>query len=142
MSLPQIANSTVAPRVVNMDNLEGSDNKNMSLNLIATYGDSESDSDERDGDLSAEGESHGLSIMVLKNNIINACAHGPLSSNQATVSSEVISQPKEIGVCKPQYREVHDPTSSDSTVSVSESSDSDLDSDVDSVKEVEQVLGR
>lgn len=79
--------------------------------------------------------------MVLKNNIINACAHGPLNRAAEDDDDEyelapsghmiIDAQSGDIGYEVAGYRE--DNSDSDT------SSSSDSDSDVDSVKEIEEI---
>lgn len=122
-----------------MENLDQSNNKNVSLSLIAEYG-SESDSeDTRSNDNTGNDDSDAveLSEMVLKNNIINACAHGPLSEGDSDTSvvRHMIIDSSESGVVEYDVTEYRD-VDSDSDSSSDDSSDSD--SDVDSVKDIEE----
>lgn len=122
-----------------MENLDQSNNKNVSLSLIAEYG-SESDSeDTRSNDNTGNDDSDTveLSEMVLKNNIINACAHGPLSEGDSDTSvvRHMIIDSSESGVVEYDVTEYRD-VDSDSDSSSDDSSDSD--SDVDSVKDIEE----
>ncbi|CAG9564907.1 unnamed protein product [Danaus chrysippus] len=120
-----------------MENLDQSNNKNVSLSLIAEYG-SESDSeDTRSNEHTAHDDSDAveLSEMVLKNNIINACAHGPLaegSSENVVTMRHMIIDSSESGVMEydvTEYRELD--SDSDSS--------SDDSSDIDSVKDIEEL---
>lgn len=124
-----------------MENLD-ENNKNVSLSLIAEYGASDSDSDDTEtpsienmGNDEAE-EAAEMSEMVLKNNIINACAHGPLSASSSREDEEttrhMIIDSAESGVVEYEVTEYRDVDSSDSD---SDSSDSD----VDSVKDIEEL---
>lgn len=124
-----------------MENPDRSNNKNVSLSLIAEYGGSESDSDAESRSNTGNDDSSDatdLSEMVLKNNIINACAHGPLTRAEddddeyelsPTGHMIIDSQSGDIGYEVAGYRE--DNSDSDSS--------SSSDSDVDSVKEIEEV---
>ncbi|KOB77340.1 H/ACA ribonucleoprotein complex non-core subunit NAF1 [Operophtera brumata] len=122
-------------------------NKNVSLSLIAEYGGSDSESDTEVSndntvkDRNDDSDAPELSEMVLKNNIINACAHGPLSRSAdcddddddgSSVRHMIIDPQSENGYEVALYRE--DISDSD------ESASSDTDSDVDSIKDVEEVL--
>lgn len=131
-----------------MENQDGN-NKNVSLSLIAEYGGSDSESetesevsnDNTVNDHNDDSDAPELSEMVLKNNIINACAHGPLSrsadcddddDDENSVRHMIIDPQSENGYEVAVYRE--DISDSD------ESASSDTDSDVDSIKDVEEVL--
>lgn len=127
-----------------MENLDLSNNKNVSLSLIAEYGGSDSDSDDtetRSNDNTGNDDSDAaeLSEMVLKNNIINACAHGPLSRtgvrDDADVTRHMIIDSAESGVVEYEVTEYRDLDSDTETSSSSDSSDSE----VDSVKDIEEV---
>ncbi|XP_023936254.2 H/ACA ribonucleoprotein complex non-core subunit NAF1 [Bicyclus anynana] len=116
-----------------MENLDQSNNKNVSLNLIAEYG-SESDSEDTRSNENTGNDSDAaeLSEMVMKNNIINACAHGPLSEGDdgdVRTTRHMIIDSNESGVVEYDVTEYRD-LDSDSS-----SSDSSSDSDVESVKE-------
>lgn len=126
-----------------MENLDLSNNKNVSLSLIAEYGGSDSDSDDtetrsNDNTGNDDSDAQELSEMVLKNNIINACAHGPLSRSSvrddADVTRHMIIDSAESGVVEYEVTEYRDLDSDSDT-----SSSSDSDSDVDSVKDIEEV---
>ncbi|XP_072945165.1 uncharacterized protein [Epargyreus clarus] len=117
-------------------------NKNASLNLIADYG-SDSDSEDTEtqsntcNDDSDAVEHHE---MVIKNNIINACAHGPLSKNEreeVEVTRHMIIDSMDRGVVEYEVSEYRDVDFSDSDSSSDPSISSD--SDVDSVKDVEEI---
>ncbi|XP_046969469.1 H/ACA ribonucleoprotein complex non-core subunit NAF1 [Vanessa cardui] len=122
-----------------MENLDQSNNKNVSLSLIAEYG-SESDSeDTRSNDNTGNEDSDAveLSEMVLKNNIINACAHGPLSEGSESdvgVTRHMIIDSSESGVVEYDVTEYRDADSDSDS-----SSDDSSDSDVDSVKDIEEL---
>ncbi|KAJ8714888.1 hypothetical protein PYW08_004869 [Mythimna loreyi] len=125
-----------------MENLDHSNNKNVSLSLIAEYGGSDSDSDDtetRSNDNATDSDATDLTEMVLKNNIINACAHGPLSRpsgrDEADVSRHMIIDSAESGVVEYEVTEYRDADSDSDSESTSASSDSD----VDSVKDIEEV---
>lgn len=127
-----------------MENLDLSNNKNVSLSLIAEYGGSDSDSDDtetRSNENAGNDDSDAaeLSEMVLKNNIINACAHGPLSRprgvDEADVSRHMIIDSAESGVVEYEVTEYRDADSESDSDSSSDSSDSD----VDSVKDIDEV---
>ncbi|KAJ8712136.1 hypothetical protein PYW07_004978 [Mythimna separata] len=125
-----------------MENLDHSNNKNVSLSLIAEYGGSDSDSDDtetRSNDNATDSDATDLTEMVLKNNIINACAHGPLSRpsgrDEADVSRHMIIDSAESGVVEYEVTEYRDADSDSDSESTSGSSDSD----VDSVKDIEEV---
>lgn len=125
-----------------MDNPNESNNKNVSLSLIAAYGASDSDSDDtetRSNHTGNDSDAAELSEMVLKNNIINACAHGPLSRPSAREEVEksrhMIIDSSESGVVEYEVTEYREDSESDS----SSSSDSS-DSDVDSVKDILEEL--
>uniref|UniRef100_A0A2A4JYQ3 H/ACA ribonucleoprotein complex non-core subunit NAF1 n=1 Tax=Heliothis virescens TaxID=7102 RepID=A0A2A4JYQ3_HELVI len=125
-----------------MENLDHSNNKNVSLSLIAEYGGSDSDSDDtetRSNDNTTDSDAADLTEMVLKNNIINACAHGPLSRpsgrDGADVSRHMIIDSAESGVVEYEVTEYRDADSDSDSESTSASSDSD----VDSVKDIEEV---
>ncbi|CAB3230157.1 unnamed protein product [Arctia plantaginis] len=127
-----------------MENLDLSNNKNVSLSLIAEYGGSDSDSDDtetRSNNNTGNDDSDAaeLSEMVLKNNIINACAHGPLSRpsvrDDADVTRHMIIDSAESGVVEYEVTEYRDIDSDTDTSSSSDSSDSE----VDSVKDIEEV---
>ncbi|XP_049876109.1 H/ACA ribonucleoprotein complex non-core subunit NAF1 [Pectinophora gossypiella] len=119
-----------------MENLDqGNNNKNVSLSLIAEYGASDSDSDDteshsNDNTGNEDSDAAELSEMVLKNNIINACAHGPLArSTDAETTRHMIIDSAESGVVEYDVTEYRD-----------EDSESDSsDSDVDSVKDIEEI---
>lgn len=121
-----------------MENLDESNNKNVSLSLIAEYGGSDSDSDDtHTQDYTCDDSDNAeLSEMVLKNNIINACAHGPLSRtsglDEVETTRQMIIDSSESGVVEYEVTEYRDVDSSDS------SSDSS-DSDADSVKDIEEL---
>lgn len=123
-----------------MENLDQSNNKNVSLSLIAEYGGSDSDSDDTEtqsnDNTCDDSDTTELSEMVLKNNIINACAHGPLARSSVLDDVEttrhMIIDSSESGVVEYEVTEYRDVDSSDS------SSDSS-DSDVDSVKDIEEL---
>lgn len=120
-----------------MENLDQSNNKNVSLSLIAEYG-SESDSeDTRSNDNTGNDDSDAveLSEMVLKNNIINACAHGPLSDGDSdvVVTRHMIIDSSESGVVEYDVTEYRDMDSDSDS-----SSDDSSDSEVDSVKDIEE----
>ncbi|CAH0589225.1 unnamed protein product [Chrysodeixis includens] len=128
-----------------MENLDLSNNKNVSLSLIAEYGGSESDSDDtetRSNETTGNDDSDAaeLSEMVLKNNIINACAHGPLSrprgADEPDVSRHMIIDSAESGVVEYEVTEYRD---ADSESDESDSSSDSSDSDVDSVKDIDEV---
>lgn len=120
-----------------MANPEQTNNKNVSLSLIAEYGgsDSESDTETRSNTTGNDSDAPELSEMVLKNNIINACAHGPLSrpkSDSEDVTRHMIIDSCESGVVEYEVTEYRDmDTNSDSS--------SSSDSDIDSVKDIEEV---
>lgn len=125
-----------------MENLDHSNNKNVSLSLIAEYGGSDSDSDDtetRSNDNATDSDATDLTEMVLKNNIINACAHGPLSRpscrNEADVSRHMIIDSAESGVVEYEVTEYRDADSDSDSDSTSASSDSD----VESVKDIEEI---
>lgn len=127
--------------VTTMENLDLSNNKNVSLSLIAEYGGSDSDSDDtetRSNDNATDSDAADLTEMVLKNNIINACAHGPLSRpsdrDEADVSRHMIIDSAESGVVEYEVTEYRDADSDSDSESTSASSDSD----VDSVKDIEE----
>lgn len=128
---------------------QDSNNKNVSLSLIAEYGGSDSESDtEVPNDTvrnrNDDSDASELSEMVLKNNIINACAHGPLSrsvddddddeeeEDENSVRHMIIDPQSANGYEVAVYRE--DISDSD------ESGSSDTDSDVDSIKDVDEGL--
>lgn len=127
---------------------QDSNNKNVSLSLIAEYGGTDSESDTEVPNVSVsvnnrndDSDAPELSEMVLKNNIINACAHGPLSrsaddddddEDENSVRHMIIDPQSENGYEVAVYRE--DISDTD------ESASSDSDSDVDSIKDVEEVL--
>lgn len=120
-----------------MENLDQSNNKNVSLSLISEYGASDSDSDDTETQSNTGNEDSDaaeLSEMVLKNNIINACAHGPLSrpSDREEGTRHMIIDSCESGVVEYEVTEYRDV---DSDTETSDSSDSD----VDSVKDVEEI---
>ncbi|XP_039756492.1 H/ACA ribonucleoprotein complex non-core subunit NAF1 [Pararge aegeria] len=120
-----------------MENLDESNNKNVSLSLIAEYG-SESDSEDIRSNENTGNDSDAveLSDMVLKNNIINACAHGPLSEggdSDVGTTSHMIIDSSESGIVEYDVSEYRD-IDSDSS-----SSDNSSDSDVDSVKDIEEM---
>ncbi|KAJ2945453.1 hypothetical protein O0L34_g265 [Tuta absoluta] len=121
-----------------MENLDEGNNKNVSLSLIADYGGSESDSDDTEtrsnDNTNDDSDAAELSEMVLKNNIINACAHGPLSRPVEETTRHMIIDSVESGVVEYDVTEYRDEDTSD-TNSSSDSSDSD----VDSVKDVEEL---
>lgn len=130
-----------------MENLDLSNNKNVSLSLIAEYGGSDSDSDDtetRSNNNTGNDDSDAaeLSEMVLKNNIINACAHGPLSRpsvrDDADVTRHMIIDSVESGVVEYEVTEYRDIDSDTDTSSSSDSSDSE----VDSIKDIEEVSSR
>lgn len=125
-----------------MENLDLSNNKNVSLSLIAEYGGSDSDSDDtetRSNDNTTDSDAADLTEMVLKNNIINACAHGPLSRSsardEADVSRHMIIDSTESGVVEYEVTEYRDADSDSDSDSTSASSDSD----VESVKDIEEI---
>lgn len=127
-----------------MENRDQSNNKNVSLSLIAEYGGSDSESDDTET-RSNENIGHDdsdtaeLSEMVLKNNIINACAHGPLwrpsIREDAEVTRHMIIDSSESGVVEYEVTEYRDVDSDSDSSSSSDSSDSD----VDSVKDIEEA---
>ncbi|KAJ0174806.1 hypothetical protein K1T71_009914 [Dendrolimus kikuchii] len=127
-----------------MENRDQSNNKNVSLSLIAEYGGSDSESDDTET-RSNENVGHDdsdtaeLSEMVLKNNIINACAHGPLWRPSIREDSEVtrhmIIDSAESGVVEYEVTEYRDVDSDSDSSSSSDSSDSDI----DSVKDIEEA---
>ncbi|XP_026756147.1 H/ACA ribonucleoprotein complex non-core subunit NAF1 [Galleria mellonella] len=121
-----------------MENLDRSNNKNVSLSLIAGYGESDSDSDyteTRSNTGNEDSDTAELSEMVLKNNIINACAHGPLSRtilrDDEETTRHMIIDSSESGVVEYEVTEYRDSSDSDS----SDSSNSD----VESVKDIEEI---
>lgn len=122
-----------------MENLDQSNNKNVSLSLIAEYG-SESDSDDtksNDNMGNEDSDAVELSEMVLKNNIINACAHGPLtegSESDVGVTRHMIIDSSESGIVEYDVTEYRDVDSDSDS-----SSDDSSDSDVDSVKDIEEI---
>lgn len=124
-----------------MENLNESNNKNVSLSLIAEYGTSDSDSDDTETQSNNTNDSDAaeLSEMVLKNNIINACAHGPLSRPSAREEVEksrhMIIDSSESGVVEYEVTEYREDSDSDS-----DSSSDSSDSDVDSVKDILEEL--
>ncbi|XP_047992708.1 H/ACA ribonucleoprotein complex non-core subunit NAF1 [Leguminivora glycinivorella] len=124
-----------------MENLNESNNKNVSLSLIAEYGTSDSDSDDTEtrSNNTNDSDAAELSEMVLKNNIINACAHGPLSRPSAREEVEksrhMIIDSSESGVVEYEVTEYREDSDSDS-----DSSSDSSDSDVDSVKDVLEEL--
>ncbi|CAK1553858.1 unnamed protein product [Leptosia nina] len=127
-----------------MESNDEGNNQNVSLKLIAEYrSDSESECTpplDNPGELDGDSDSVELSEMVLKNNIINACAHGPLSGGDADedVTTHMIIDSSENGVSEydvTMYR-VDDEDSDDSETDSSEESS---DNDVDSVKDVEEI---
>lgn len=129
-----------------MENLDEPNNKNVSLNLIAEYGSSDSESEETptiENVVNDELEDAvGLSAMVLKNNIINACAHGPLSSgtnplDDDDTTRQMIIDSSENGVVEYEVTEYRD---LDSESDSSDSSDSI--SDIDSFKYIEEIFAR
>ncbi|KAM3959648.1 uncharacterized protein ACR2FA_006297 isoform 2-T2 [Aphomia sociella] len=122
-----------------MENLDRSNNKNVSLSLIAAYGESDSDSEyteTRSNTGNEDSDTAELSEMVLKNNIINACAHGPLARtvlrDDEETTRHMIIDSSESGVVEYEVTEYRDEDSD------SDSSDSS-DSDVDSVKDIEEI---
>lgn len=119
-----------------MENLDEGNNRSLSLSLVAEYG-SESDSeDTRSNDNTGnDSDAVEMSEMVLKNNIINACAHGPLSEGDSDVvtTRHMIIDSSESGVVEYDVTEYRD-LDSDSS-----SSDNSSDSDVDSVKDIEEL---
>ncbi|KAL0870956.1 hypothetical protein ABMA27_004779 [Loxostege sticticalis] len=120
-----------------MENHEQSNNKNVSLSLISEYGASDSDSDDTETQSNTGNEDSDaaeLSEMVMKNNIINACAHGPLSrpsDREDVTTRHMIIDSCESGVVEYEVTEYRDADS--------DSDSSDSDSDVDSVKDVEEL---
>ncbi|CAH4030191.1 H/ACA ribonucleoprotein complex non-core subunit NAF1 [Pieris brassicae] len=125
-----------------MENHEQSNNKNVSLSLLSEYNsDSESEytpSNENAAETDGDSDNVELSEMVLKNNIINACAHGPLPSGESDgeVTTHMIIDSSENAVSQydvTMYR-VDDEDSDDSE---SDSSEESSDSDVDSIKDIE-----
>ncbi|XP_075980190.1 uncharacterized protein LOC142979247 [Anticarsia gemmatalis] len=126
-----------------MENLDLSNNKNVSLSLIAEYGGTDSDSDDTETRSNSntgndDSDAAELSDMVLKNNIINACAHGPLSRpgrDDADVTRHMIIDSTESGVVEYEVTEYRDLDSDSDSSSTSDSSDSD----VESVKDIEEV---
>ncbi|XP_013200924.1 H/ACA ribonucleoprotein complex non-core subunit NAF1 [Amyelois transitella] len=124
-----------------MENLDESNNKNVSLSLIAEYGASDSDSDDtetRSNTGNEDSDAAEISEMVLKNNIINACAHGPLARNSVRDDDDhstrhMIIDSMESGVVEYEVTEYRDDSDSDS------SSSDCSDSDVDSVKDIEEI---
>lgn len=125
-----------------MENHDQSNNKNVSLSLLSEYNsDSESEytpSIENAADTDGDSDTVELSEMVLKNNIINACAHGPLPSSESDgeVTTHMIIDSSENAVSQydvTMYR-VDDEDSDDSE---SDSSEESSDSDVDSIKDIE-----
>lgn len=143
-----VAHHTRVVAISTMEN-QDSNNKNVSLSLIAEYGGSDSESDAEVANENTvnnrndDSDASELSEMVLKNNIINACAHGPLSrsadcddddddEDENSVRHMIIDPQSESGYEVAVYRE----DLSDSE----DSGSSDSDSDVDSIKDVEEVL--
>ncbi|XP_037293081.1 H/ACA ribonucleoprotein complex non-core subunit NAF1 [Manduca sexta] len=127
-----------------MESPAHSNNKNVSLSLIAEYGASDSDSDDtetRSNEYTGNEDSDApeLSEMVLKNNIINACAHGPLSRPKAReveqTTRHMIIDSSESGVVEYEVTEYRDLDTESESSSSSDSSDSE----VDSVKDVEEA---
>ncbi|XP_059057720.1 H/ACA ribonucleoprotein complex non-core subunit NAF1 [Achroia grisella] len=121
-----------------MENLDHSNNKNVSLSLIAAYGESDSDSEYTETQSNTGNEDSDtaeLSEMVLKNNIINACAHGPLARSilrdDEDTTRHMIIDSSASGVVEYEVTEYRDSSDSDS----SDSSNSD----VDSVKDIEEI---
>jgi hypothetical protein len=118
--------------------MENLNNKNVSLSLISEYGASDSDSDDTETQSNTGNEDSDaveLSEMVLKNNIINACAHGPLSrpsDREDVTTRHMIIDSCESGVVEYEVTEYRDV---DSDTDSSDSSDSD----VDSVKDIEEL---
>ncbi|KAL4710910.1 hypothetical protein ACJJTC_002540 [Scirpophaga incertulas] len=121
-----------------MENLDQSNNKNVSLSLISEYGASDSDSDDtesRTDGANDDSDTVELSEMVLKNNIINACAHGPLSrpsDREDVTSRQMIIDSSENGIVEYEVTEYRD------IESATDSSDSS-DSENVSVKDVEEI---
>lgn len=131
-----------------MANIDHSSNKNVSLSLIAEYGVSDSDSDDTETRSNTGNESSDaaeISEMVLKNNIINACAHGPLARPDVRGEdktgwapgrhSHMIIDSAESGVVEYEVTEYRD----EDTDSDSSSSSKSSDSEVDSVKDIEEI---
>lgn len=122
-----------------MENLEQSDNKNVSLSLIAEYGSESESEDTQSNENTGNDDSDAveLSEMVLKNNIINACAHGPLSANSEsteTVTRHMIIDSIENDVVEYDVTEYRDADSESES-----SSEDSSDSDVDSVKDIDEI---
>ncbi|XP_041982560.1 H/ACA ribonucleoprotein complex non-core subunit NAF1 [Aricia agestis] len=119
-----------------MENLEQSNNKNVSLSLIAEYS-SESDSEDKSNENPANDDSDTveLSEMVLKNNIINACAHGPLSST----SNEEVTRHMIIDSCENDVLEYDVTEYRDADTSSESDTDEASDSDEDSIKDIEEL---
>lgn len=118
-----------------MENLDHGNNKNVSLSLIAEYGGSDSDTD----DTETHSDAAELSEMVLKNNIINACAHGPTSRphplHGVETSRHMIIDSVQSGVVEYEVTEYRDVDSDSDSSSSSESSDRN----VDSVKDIDGI---
>ncbi|XP_053610261.1 H/ACA ribonucleoprotein complex non-core subunit NAF1 [Plodia interpunctella] len=124
-----------------MENLDESNNKNVSLSLIAEYGASDSDSDDtetRSNTGNEDSDAAEISEMVLKNNIINACAHGPIARSSVRDDDDdqgtrhMIIDSLDSGVVEYEVTEYRDDSDSDSSSDCS-------DSDVDSVKDIEEI---
>ncbi|XP_068617740.1 H/ACA ribonucleoprotein complex non-core subunit NAF1 [Battus philenor] len=106
-------------------------NKNVSQSLVADYGTSDSESEEIESHSSQQIGSEDYentehSEMVLKNNIINACAHGPLSTaadRDVEVTTHMIIDGSENGIVNYEVTEYRDFDSESDSSSSSESSD-------------------
>ncbi|CAH2043260.1 unnamed protein product, partial [Iphiclides podalirius] len=118
-------------------------NKNVSQSLVADYGTSDSESEEAGSRpqgqiINDDSDNTELSEMVLKNNIINACAHGPLSTASARKDVEItrhmIIDNSESGVVEYEVTEYRDFELQDS-----DSSSSDEGS-VESVESIDDLF--
>lgn len=129
-----------------MEKHDESNNKNVSQSLVADYGTSDSESEQTEsrsqGQITNEdSDNPELSEMVLKNNIINACAHGPLSTasdrENVEVTRHMIIDNSESGIVEYEVTEYRD-FDSDSDSS-SSSGSSDEDGSVERVESIEDI---
>lgn len=107
-------------------------NKNVPRSLVGDYGTSDSESEDIDGTSSGQIGSEEYdhtehSEMVLKNNIINACAHGPLPRSKAErdvkTSTNMIIDGSDSDVVNYEVTEYRDVDSESYSTPSSDSSD-------------------
>ncbi|CAG4987329.1 unnamed protein product [Parnassius apollo] len=128
-----------------MEKHDESNNKNVSQRLVADYGSSDSESEvteSRSHTGNDDSDNTELSEMVLKNNIINACAHGPLSTTSdrenVEITRHMIIDSPETDIVEYEVTEYRDIDSDSDSSSSSDDSGEDW---IDPVEDGDNSIG-